>query len=51
LTCVDSAAALLTPGWRRCGVPVELPAGDTRRDGSGVAMTVPDIIGQLIERG
>jgi DNA gyrase subunit A len=32
------------------GEPVELPAEDTRRDGSGVAVTVPDIIGHLIER-
>jgi DNA gyrase subunit A len=33
------------------GEPVELPAQDHRRDGSGTAMTGPDIIGHLIERG
>jgi DNA gyrase subunit A len=33
------------------GEPAELPAEDRRRDGSGVAMTGPDIIGHLIERG
>jgi DNA gyrase subunit A len=33
------------------GEPVDLPADDTRRDGSGVAMTSPDIVGHLIERG
>jgi DNA gyrase subunit A len=32
------------------GEPVELPAEDKRRDGSGVAMTAPNIIGHLIER-
>jgi DNA gyrase subunit A len=33
------------------GEPVELPAEDRRRDGSGTAMTGPDIVGHLIERG
>jgi DNA gyrase subunit A len=33
------------------GEPAELPREDSRRDGSGVAMTGPDIIGHLIERG
>jgi DNA gyrase subunit A len=32
------------------GEPIALPAEDKRRDGSGVAMTAPDIIGHLIER-
>ncbi len=33
------------------GEPAGLPPEDRRRDGSGVAMTGPDIIGHLIERG
>jgi DNA gyrase subunit A len=33
------------------GEPVELPAEDRRRDGSGTAITGSDIIGDLIERG
>jgi DNA gyrase subunit A len=33
------------------GEPAELPPEDRRRDGSGVAMTGPDIIGHLVERG
>jgi DNA gyrase subunit A len=33
------------------GEPVELPAGDERRDGSGVAVAGPGLVGHLIERG
>jgi DNA gyrase subunit A len=33
------------------GEPAELPPEDRRRDGSGAAMTGPDVIGHLIERG
>jgi DNA gyrase subunit A len=37
-------------GATTVGEPVGLPADDARRDGSGVAMTAPDVIGHLIER-
>ena len=33
------------------GEPVELPALDKRRDGSGTAMAGPDVVGHLVERG
>jgi DNA gyrase subunit A len=33
------------------GDPVDLPAPDKRRDGSGAAVTAPEIVGHLIERG
>lgn len=33
------------------GEPVDLPAEDKRRDGSGVAVAGPAIVGHLIERG
>jgi DNA gyrase subunit A len=32
------------------GEPVELPAHDNRRDGSGTAVPGPDVVGHLIER-
>jgi DNA gyrase subunit A len=32
------------------GEPVELPAEDNRRDGSGTAVPGPDVVGHLIER-
>jgi len=38
-------------GATSVGEPVELPAEDPRRDGSGAAVTAPDIVGHLIERG
>ena len=34
----------------RTGDPVELPAPDPRRDGSGTAMAGPDVVGHLIDR-
>jgi DNA gyrase subunit A len=37
-------------GATETGAPVELPAEDWRRDGSGVAMPGPDVVGHLIER-
>jgi DNA gyrase subunit A len=33
------------------GEPLDLPAEDPRRDGSGAAVPVPEIVGHLIERG
>ena len=33
------------------GEPIDLPAEDKRRDGSGVAMVGPDIVGHLVEHG
>ena len=33
------------------GEPVELPAEDRRRDGSGAAMPGPEVVGHLVERG
>jgi DNA gyrase subunit A len=33
------------------GDPVELPPVDYRRDGSGMAAAVPEVVGHLIERG
>jgi DNA gyrase subunit A len=38
-------------GATRTGEPMALPVPDPRRDGSGMAMTGPDIVGHLIERG
>ncbi len=38
-------------GATRVGEPVDLPPEDNRRDGSGAAMTGPDLVGHLIERG
>jgi DNA gyrase subunit A len=38
-------------GATATGEPVELPAEDRRRDGSGAAVTGPDIVGHLVERG
>ncbi len=38
-------------GATRVGEPVELPAEDPRRDGSGTAMPGPDLVGHLFERG
>jgi DNA gyrase subunit A len=32
------------------GEPVDLPAEDNRRDGSGTAMSAPGVVGHLIER-
>ncbi|MFX0592420.1 DNA gyrase/topoisomerase IV subunit A [Melissospora conviva] len=32
------------------GDPVELPVEDPRRDGSGLAAVVPDVVGHLVER-
>jgi DNA gyrase subunit A len=37
-------------GVTRVGEPVELPPTDPRRDGSGVAVKGPDLVGHLIER-
>jgi DNA gyrase subunit A len=37
-------------GASESGVPVELPAPDPRRDGSGAAHPGPDVVGHLIER-
>jgi DNA gyrase subunit A len=34
----------------RAGDPVELPAEDNRRDGSGTATRSPDVVGHLIQR-
>jgi DNA gyrase subunit A len=33
------------------GDPVELPQVDSRRDGSGIAMTCPGVVGHHVERG
>jgi DNA gyrase subunit A len=38
-------------GANATGEPVELPEVDVRRDGSGVAIFGPDVVGHLIERG
>jgi DNA gyrase subunit A len=38
-------------GASKRGEPVALPVPDERRDGSGVAIFGPDIVGHLIERG
>jgi DNA gyrase subunit A len=32
------------------GEPVELPAEDPRRDGSGTATRSPDVVGHLVQR-
>jgi DNA gyrase subunit A len=37
-------------GSTRSGSPVELPAEDNRRDGSGTAIPGPDVVGHLIQR-
>ena len=37
-------------GATSTGDPIDLPEEDPRRDGSGVATVVPDIVGHLIER-
>jgi DNA gyrase subunit A len=51
----DDRLALAWIGPRPAGAtgtgdPVELPAEDNRRDGSGVAVTGPEVVGHLIER-
>jgi len=38
-------------GASRTGDPVELPAPDPRRDGSGTAMAGPDVVGHLVDHG
>ncbi|WP_028847221.1 DNA gyrase/topoisomerase IV subunit A [Thermocrispum agreste] len=38
-------------GSSRKGEPVDLPDVDHRRDGSGQASRVPDLVGHLVERG
>jgi DNA gyrase subunit A len=38
-------------GATSTGDPVELPPVDYRRDGSGMAAAVPDVVGHVIERG
>ncbi len=52
----DARLALAWIGPRPAGAsitgePVELPEVDRRRDGSGVAMAGPDVVGHLIEHG